>query len=189
MNLRLLSQTTYLMQHIAWAATAGYLLTYLCGHNNPIIGFRPALKLLSNAYAVVPAGDDRRPSSSIRTTWPSQRNRWILIRLRPCHWKLIQRPVGSNTVVIANSYLLYLFCHYNLLQVLPSANLRRHTSRAVAAWRQFRISDFRLSSTCLAQRWRDLVCDIYMAQIRKPYKLGRSYPYEWHDPVIEDAVF
>ena len=24
-----------------------YLLIYLCGHNNPIIGFRPALKLSS----------------------------------------------------------------------------------------------------------------------------------------------
>ena len=42
---------------------------------------------LSNAYAVVSSDDDRRPShlggasSSIRTTWSSQRNRWLLIRL------------------------------------------------------------------------------------------------------------
>ena len=47
-------------------------------------------------------------------------------------------------------YLLtYFLGHYNLLQVLASANLRSHTSRAVAAWRQFRIlSVLRFSSTC-----------------------------------------
>ena len=33
--------------------------------------------------------------------------------------------------------LTYLLGHYNLLQVLTSANLRRLISRAVAAWRQF----------------------------------------------------
>ena len=64
-----------------------HLLTYICGHYTPIIGFRPALKLLSrrlcyarassslshqaksgplqtglsNAYAVILAADDRRP--------------------------------------------------------------------------------------------------------------------------------
>ena len=42
---------------------------------------------------------------------------------------------------------------------MASANLRRHTSRAVAAWRQFRISsDLRFSSTCLAQRWGGRPC-------------------------------
>ena len=58
------------------------------------------------------------------------------------------------------SYILtYIFGHYNLLQVLASANLRRHTSRAVAAWRQFRIpSVLRFSSTCLAQRWGGRPC-------------------------------
>ena len=64
--------------------------------------------------------------------------------------------------------LTYLFGHYNLLQVLASANLRRHTSRTVAAWRQFRIpSVLRFSSTCLAGE-AVLVCDIHhLAQIRR----------------------
>ena len=53
----------------------------------------------------------------------------------------------------------YLFAHYNLLQVLASVNLLRHTSLAVAVWRQFRIpSVFRFSSTCLAQRWGGRPC-------------------------------
>ena len=47
----------------------------------------------------------------------------------------------------------------NLLQLLASANLRRHTSRAVAAWRKFRISTvLGFSSTCLAQRWKGRPC-------------------------------
>ena len=48
----------------------------------------------------------------------------------------------------------YLFGHYNLLQVLASANLRRHTSRAIAAWRQFRIPSvvtFSFISSALAR--------------------------------------
>ena len=35
---------------------------------------------------------------------------------------------------IKNILLTYLFGHYNLIQVLASTNLRRHTSRAVAAF-------------------------------------------------------
>ena len=75
---------------------------------------------------------------------------------------------------------------------LGSANLRRHTSRAVSAWRQFRIpSVLRFSSTCLAQRWEAvLVCNIHhLAQIRRLYELGWSYPYERHDPAIKYVVF
>ena len=35
-----------------------------------------------------------------------------------------------------------------------------------------------------------LVYDIHhLAQIRRLYELGWSYPYERHDPVIEDVVF
>ena len=37
------------------------------------------------------------------------------------------------------SLLTYLVGRYNLLQVLASAKLRRHISRAIAAWCQFRI--------------------------------------------------
>ena len=39
----------------------------------------------------------------------------------------------SNDDSIGEDLFTYLFGHYNLLQVLDSANLRRHTSRAVAA--------------------------------------------------------
>ena len=88
--------------------------------------------------------------------------------------------------------LTYLFGHYNLLQVLALANLRRHTSRAVAAWRHFRIPTvLRFSSTCLAQRWETvLVCDNHhLAQIRRLYELGWSHPNDEHYPAIEDAVF
>ena len=72
-------------------------------------------------------------------------------------------PCGPMTIIfssIIKSYLLtYLFGHYNLLQVLASANLRCHTSRAVAPWHQFRIpSVLRFSSTCLAQRWVGRPC-------------------------------
>ena len=89
------------------------------------------------------------------------------------------------------SLLTYLFGHYNPLQVLASANLRRHTSRAVAAWRQFRIpSVLRFSSTKPNAGEAVLVCDNHhLAQIRRLYELGRSYPYERHDPAIEDVVF
>ena len=66
-------------------------------------------------------------------------------------------PSSINSSIFDNwrkLLLTYLFGHYNLLQVLASAKLRRHTSGAVAAWRQFRIrSVLRFSSTCLAQRW------------------------------------
>ena len=41
---------------------------------------------------------------------------------------------------------------YLAITTLASANLRRHTSRAIAAWRHFQIqSAFSFSSTCLAQ--------------------------------------
>ena len=51
--------------------------------------------------------------------------------------------------------LTYLFGHYNLLQILASANLRRHISRAVAAVAV-------------------LVCDNHhLAQIRRPYEILR----------------
>ena len=49
----------------------------------------------------------------------------------------------------------YLFGRYKLLQVLVFANLRYHKSRAITAWRQFRIpSVVTFSVTCLAQSWR-----------------------------------
>ena len=71
----------------------------------------------------------------------------------------IERVIGEipAEMCVTNIHiklLTYLFGHYNLLQVLASANLRRNTSRAVAAWLQFRIPNvLRFSSTCLAQRW------------------------------------
>ena len=35
-----------------------------------------------------------------------------------------------------------------------------------------------------------LLCDIHhLAQIRRLYELGWSYPYERHDPAIDDVVF
>ena len=55
---------------------------------------------------------------------------------------------------MSDPILTYLFGHYNLLQVLASANMRRHTSRAIAIWRQLRIHIVvTFSCTCLDQRW------------------------------------
>ena len=88
-------------------------------------------------------------------------------------------------------YLTYLLGQYNLLQVLASANLRRHTSRALAAWRQFRIPRvLRFSLTCLAQSWGGRSClrhpppgsdlktlrtgfVIHTNWVRNPYELHR----------------
>ena len=109
-------------------------------------------------------------------------------------WTSLMMECGNSkpTKDILLTYLLtYLFDHYNLLQVLASANLRRHTSRAVAAWRQFRIPAFLDSHQTV---WPNagkavLVCDIHhLDQIRRLYKLDWSYPYERHDPAIKDAV-
>ena len=45
------------------------------------------------------------------------------------------------SITLKKRYLLtYFFGHYNLFQVLASANFRRHTTRAVAAWRHFVIT-------------------------------------------------
>ena len=65
--------------------------------------------------------------------------------------------------------LAYLFGPYKMLGVLASANLRRHTSRAIAAWCQFRIpSVVTFSVICLAQRWRG-------RQIRRLYEMGWNH--------------
>ena len=61
----------------------GYLLTYLCGHNNPIIGVWPALKL---------------PSRRLYFARASTLSNVHVIE------ELLQLPVGTDTVVIANSY-------------------------------------------------------------------------------------
>ena len=62
------------------------------------------------------------------------------------------RPtIASLLILIALllEELTYLFGHYNMLKILDSANLRRHTLRAVVAWRQFRIASVvTFSFTC-----------------------------------------
>ena len=118
-----------------------YLLTYLCGHNNPIIGFRPTLKLfcrrlcfarassswshraksgaiqpgLSNSCAssLPPMTADHPIKHSSRRsvfihsndmaepTEPLDTNTLSNVHIIE---DLIQLPVGSDTVVIANSY-------------------------------------------------------------------------------------
>ena len=51
--------------------------------------------------------------------------------------------------------LTYLFGRYNLLQVLSSAKLRCHASRAIAAWRQFRLPSVDTSLVAWSkQLWR-----------------------------------
>ena len=76
-----------------------------------------------------------------------------------------------------------------MLQVLASAILRRHTSRAIAVWHQFQILRVvTFSVTGLAQRWRGRsFLRLSLAQIRRLYELVWSYPYVLHDPAI--AVF
>ena len=87
--------------------------------------------------------------------------------------------------------LTYLFDHYNLLQVLASAYLRRRTSRAVAACANFGYPAFFDSHQHVWPNAGEavLVCDIHLTQIRRLYELVWSYPYERHDSAIEDVVF
>ena len=65
-------------------------ITYLCGHNNPIMGFRPALKLLFSRllqYAIVPYADDLQP--------PHQ----TLVSEEPLHpFERHGRASGTNTL-------------------------------------------------------------------------------------------
>ena len=64
------------------------------------------------------------------------------LQLHVSNWRY--RPQRRNSTIT----FFNLFGHYNLLQFLASA------TRAVAAWRQFRIpSVLRFSWTCLVQRW------------------------------------
>ena len=95
-----------------------------------------------------------------------------------------------NDVTICTYLFTYLFSHYNVLQVLASANFRCHTSRAIAAWRQFRIlSVVTFSSNSLAQRWRGRP----FLRLRPPGSDSNTLrtgldPYERHDAAIEDVV-
>ena len=119
------------------------LLTYLNSHNNPISGFRsaatpPSRRLfLLRVYASwslqriqgrplrrlpwIPASNTRLTgvSSSVQTTWPSQRRHWILIRcttsmslsssysslLYRMQKSILPRTFLSNTLKAATSVL------------------------------------------------------------------------------------
>ena len=81
---------------------------------------------------------------------------WRILLLGNIYFHLLR---VSHVLLASLPLLTYLFGHYNLLQVLASANLRRHTSRAITAWRQFRIpSVLSYSSTWLAKRWEGRPC-------------------------------
>ena len=82
-------------------------------------------------------------------------------------------------------YLLnYLFGHYNLLLVLASANLQRHTSRAFAAFLDYHQPIWPNAGEAI------LFCDFHQIdQIRKFCKLGWGYLYERHDSAIDEGVF
>ena len=138
------------------------LLTYLTDYNNPINGFRPAATHPSRRLCFLHAFDDRaspiwsfqriqgRPvrrlpqipasnthlagaSSSIRTTWPSQRSHWILIRcttsmsLRSSYsslliWMRKSSPTRIGPMILCRTFLL------NTLTAVSSVLNRRHAS-------------------------------------------------------------
>ena len=127
MTLYLCSNNTVL----ALKKTVKDRLTYLCGHNKPIIVFRPALKLLSRCLCFARASSIFNLDFSTRT-WsshpPMTANHRIKhtcrgsLFIHPNHMaepakpldinglsnvhvieELIQLPVGSDTAIIANS--------------------------------------------------------------------------------------